>query len=310
LEGPELVYGTISIVRRKFCKADSTEQRHLPDWIAVLGLLGWLLVVLGVAGEYVADALVSKADGNIQTFNDILLRDTEKDAGYARTFAHEAGNAAQHAKDESDKAGTSASNALALANDARREADTFEQDIASAKKQATEAESHLAEAMKRATALTAQLDRLTTPRSLPHSPQIIASLQPFKGTEYLFTEVCADTECIDLLKNIDNVLELSGWKRVKSPHRFPGLVLWGDPKGDDGAGIALEPGIKVSVESATPDIDKKPIANLPDYLRAAIVLNLTLASNVSPQENTGRMVGLDKGTSTVVSISVGRKPLR
>jgi hypothetical protein len=171
------------------------------------------------------------------------------------------------AEKDAKKAQTAASNALALADAARKqsnaarsqadaarkEADSFERDIVSAKEQAAKAESHLAEAMKRATALTAQLDRLTTPRSLPHSPQVIASLKPFKDTEYMFTKVCADTECVNLLRDIDTVLELAGWKRVKSPHTLPGLVLWGGPKSDDGAGIDLEPATVVSVESKIPE---------------------------------------------------------
>jgi hypothetical protein len=174
---------------------------------------------------------------------------------------------------------------------------------------ADKAESHLAEVLKRADTLTIQLGRVTTSRSFPGSPQIVASLKQFKGTEYMFTGVCSDKECVDLLRSIDRVLERAEWKRIKSPHHFPGLVLWGDKKDDDGAGIDMEPGIKVSVESTIPDLDKTSLENLPEYIRAAIALNLTLSSNVSPPENTGRLVGTEKGASTVLRISVGRKPL-
>jgi hypothetical protein len=125
----------------------------------------------------------------------------------------------------------------------------------------------------------------------------------------MFTKVCQDTECVGLLRDIDSVLGLAGWKRVKSPHSFPGLVLWGDPKSDDGAGIDLEPGTKVSIESIIPDINNTLLGTLPEYVRAAIVLNLTLAGSISPPENTGRAVGVDNGTATAVRIAVGRKPL-
>jgi len=237
LEGPELVHEIIAVIRHRF-RAALPEVRT-PDWVKLVAFIGWILIVAGVAGEWVTSVLVSQADANIQTFNDVLLAETNRAAGDAKVFANDAASAAQRARAESDKAMTSASNALSLADGARKEADSFEKDIGSAKKQAADAESHLAEAMKRATALTAQLDRLTTPRSLPHSPQVIASLKPFKGTEYMFTKVCEDTECVNLLRDIDSVLGLAGWTRVKSPHSFPGLVLWGDPKGDDGAGIDL-----------------------------------------------------------------------
>jgi hypothetical protein len=254
------------------------------------------------------DAKAGEADSKARE----AIADSFTALSQAKDALAKAGKAADSlgkAEDEANKAQAASSNALSLADGARKEADSFEKDIASAKKQAAEAESHLAEAMKRANALTAQLDRLTTPRSLPHSPQVIASLKPFKDTEYMFTEVCADTECIDLLYNIESVLQAAGWKRVKSPHRFPGLVLWGDPKGDDGAGIAFKPGTAVSIESTIPDADKKQPEDLPKYISAAIALNSTLASNVSPLEYTGRLVGLESGTSTVVRISVGRKPL-
>ena len=67
------------------------------------------------------------------------------------------------------------SSALTLANGPRKEADSLERDIVLAESQAAEAESHLAEAMKLANALTAQLERLTTPRSLPISPEVLSS---------------------------------------------------------------------------------------------------------------------------------------
>jgi hypothetical protein len=83
LEGPELVYETASIARRKRGKVDSEEQHRIPDWVALLGLLGWLLVVSGVAGEYIAEAMVSNADGNLQTFNDIMLTGARRETALA-----------------------------------------------------------------------------------------------------------------------------------------------------------------------------------------------------------------------------------
>lgn len=282
----------------------------------VSGLLGAVLVALGVSGELYAGAKIEQLETRIRKANDDLYLILSKEAGDAATFAKTAHEEADAVKGIADEARADAKDALAKAQAAQRELAHAEADAAKAQtlaskalSTANKAESHLADTMKRANALTAQLDRLTTPRSLPHSPQVIASLKPFKDTEYMFIEVCSDTECVNLLRDIDSVLGLAGWKRVKSPHRFPGLVLWGDPKGDDGAGIDLEPGIKVSIESTVPDLDKNSLENLPEYIRAAIVLNLTLASNVSPPENTGRLVGTDKGASTIVRISVGRKPL-
>jgi hypothetical protein len=216
------------------------------------------------------------------------------------------------AEKEAKSAQAASSNALAIAGHARKEADSFEADIKSAKKQAAGAESHLADAMKRADALTVQLNRLTTPRSLPQSPEVVSPLTLFKGTEYMFTGVCGDTECIQLLRDIEKALQLAGWRRIKAPHTFPGLVLWGSREGDDGVGFDLEPGVKVSVESTMElsELEKLPLTSLPQHIQAAVALNLTLASNVSPAENTGRKVDVEKtGSSAVVRVSVGRKPL-
>jgi hypothetical protein len=127
--------------------------------------------------------------------------------------------------------------------------------------------------------------------------------------EYTFADVCADTECIQLLRDIESVLQLAEWRRVKGPHVFPGLLLWDSHDQSDEVGISLEPGIKVSVDSVRQFKSDEQIANLPQYVRAAIALNLTLSIDISPPENTNRLVTLTSGPSTVVRISVGRKPL-
>jgi hypothetical protein len=293
---------------------------HLPKrpsvGLLVVGLLGTALIVVGVAGELYVDVQAGKIETQIREANDNLLGLIIQEAGDAATSAKTAHEEADAVKGIADEARADAKDALEKAQAAQRELAHAEADAAKAQAVASKAlstadkaESHLAEAMKRANELTEQLKRLTTPRSLPHSPQAIASLKPFNGTEYMFTEVCADTECVNLLRDIDSVLGLAGWKRIKSPHRFPGLVLWGEPKDDDGAGIDLEPGIKISIESQDLDIDKRSIADLPQYIRAAVVLNLTLASNIVPTENTGRPVEKQIGISTAVRIAVGRKPL-
>jgi hypothetical protein len=299
-------------------KARRVTESHSdePRWVKRLLRIGLIIVVIGVVGEWRCGAKLEDAHNAIHEYDVAKLTGAEKAAGDAATSAKIAHEEADAVKGIADEARADAKDALTKAQAAQHELAHAEADAAKAQTVASKAlstadkaESHLADAIKRANALTAQLDRLTTPRSLPHSSQITGSLKPFKDTEYMFIEVCADTECVNLLRDIDSVLVLAGWKRVKSPHRFPGLVLWGDPKGDDGAGIDVEPGIKVSIESTIPDLDKNSLENLPEHIRAAMVLNLTLASNVSPPEKTGRLVGMDKGASTVVRISVGRKPL-
>lgn len=295
LEAASIVFFALLVA---FDSAAHLLEKKSPDRARVVAGIGLIFFWLAVGAEIVGYEYGQR--------NDRLAGDeiTSLDA-----IAKEAKVNADAAKTKSGEAKSDAGAAKLLATGARTEADSFEKKIALANKTATEAESHLAEAVKSADVLTAKLDRITTPRSLPHSPQIIALLRPFRGTEYMFTGVCEDTECVKLLRDIDSVLGDAGWKRIKAPHRFPGLVLWGNKADDDGAGFDFEPGIKVSIESQIPKIEQLQLTDLPQYIRAAVVLNTMLASNVSPPENTGVLVDTKDGTSTVISIAVGRKPL-
>jgi hypothetical protein len=216
------------------------------------------------------------------------------------------------AEEESNKAQTASSNALTIAGQARKEADSFEADIKSAKKQAGDAESHLAEATNSANTLTAKLERLTTPRRVPHSTRAVAPLKPFRGTEYVFIGTCSDPECFDLVSDIDELLKSAEWKRIKGPVMAIGLeqiLIHGDK--DFAVNKSLSTGISISVETPIPleSVKALPDDQVPEHLRAAIALNQVLASNVSPPENTSRLVGVDTGPSTAVRIDVGRKPL-
>lgn len=54
-------------------------------WVKMLGLIGWILVVGGVAGECVFEGYLSVTDGQIQTFDEILLADAQRNAFSAET---------------------------------------------------------------------------------------------------------------------------------------------------------------------------------------------------------------------------------
>ena len=58
-------------------------QLQLTCRVKLVVSLGWLLIVVGVAGEFVADSFVSKADGFVQKFDEILLADAQKKTGVA-----------------------------------------------------------------------------------------------------------------------------------------------------------------------------------------------------------------------------------
>ena len=85
-EGPEVVYEIGSIIRRKLREGRlgiALLKADVPEWVKILAFLGWMLIVLGVAGEWVTDALVSDADSNLQTFTSINLAEAQKEAAFA-----------------------------------------------------------------------------------------------------------------------------------------------------------------------------------------------------------------------------------
>jgi hypothetical protein len=79
-------------IELKYWLAPSMERREYrtPDWMKVLTAVGWLLIVVGVMGEGVFEGYVSWADGTLQTFNDILLGEAQKEAAFGIEGASQA----------------------------------------------------------------------------------------------------------------------------------------------------------------------------------------------------------------------------
>ena len=218
LEGPELGYETLNIARRRCLRK---RLLRTPDWGKLVALLGWCLVVFGVAGEVVAERFTSMADGNLQTFNDILLADARKEAGNAKNSAEGAASAAQRAKVESAKAVSSASNALNLARDARGEADSVQQEIGKASGQLEQLE---AETQKTKSDLT-NLALCNAPRVISHwslvnpagAKSYVDPLRPMAG-QIVFIEVVPDAEARRAALDIAKTLLDAEWK-VQTPLR-------------------------------------------------------------------------------------------
>jgi hypothetical protein len=86
LEGPELWLEIkhITLDRRDRRNFFALSHHEIPPKLKVLAFIGWLLIVIGVVGEGAFEAMVSRADGQVQTFNDILLEDAQRQAGNAR----------------------------------------------------------------------------------------------------------------------------------------------------------------------------------------------------------------------------------
>jgi hypothetical protein len=141
LEGPELVFDIVHAVKKRWGAPkrwwEKPADDHAPDWITFIGLFGWLMVLIGVAGEFWIDRSVNTDDDNIQSINITLLRDAGASAAQARSDANSAHNLAQSASDialpakaAADKAVLSATSALAKAGDAKAEVVIVESNIA------------------------------------------------------------------------------------------------------------------------------------------------------------------------------------
>jgi hypothetical protein len=274
-----------------------------------------MFVIVGVAGELLADGGIFLFSSHLQTIADLEISDLTKTAGDARNSANEAAGAAQRAKDESAKATASASNALALAKGARREADSFANDIKSANTQAAEAESHLADALRQVVQAEAELNRIRSPRSITNQSALIAALTPFKGSEYTLN-VFQDDESIQFTKVIDGVLGQAGWIR-KQPEAMqlgiPSIDVFGQGI-RDAVPVCVETGIQVHMRSieSLDALRLRAVQDLPKTIQAAIALRAALAARVLPSDerNVGDHVSLDKTPAAEgpVLICIGKKP--
>jgi hypothetical protein len=234
-------------------------------------------------------------------------KEAETKSGDAIDKAGKAQVSFEKTEDEASRAQTASSNALTLARGARKEADSFEKDIASAKQLAADAESHLAEALQKAVDATAELNRLKSPRTVSNASVNISALQAYKGTEYTFVGVFSDAESLALLRQIDSLLQLAGWKRVQA--QIPGGQRFGFEN------ISILPivstGVRIEVES-TEKIEvlrAKPMPLLPAYIQAGMVLKSDLAAAISPEDEglKTKDFNVEQGTSTAVRLWIGQK---
>ena len=186
-------------------------NREISPWMKLAGTLGWVLIVVGVTGEFVADSFVSKADGFVQKFDEILLADAQRRTGAAseraaRAFeraaqtereASQENERAARAEQQATEENAHAAKALEAAEVARKNAEGFSLQIAQANERAANAEARASEA-------ELELGRIKSPRSLIRIPELVVALETFKGTEYALN-VSQDDESVQFTKVIDAV---------------------------------------------------------------------------------------------------------
>jgi len=278
--------------------------------------LGWLLIILGVAGEGAFEGLVSKADGWLQDFNNTISASQEAEIKQLGDVAARARLDAEAAKAASNEASAAARRANGLALSARQEADSFEKDIASAKQQSADAtskaaaaESHLADALERAENAEKELHRLESPRTFTDPDGMAQRLQAFKGTEYRFASVFGDGESRELLKKLAAILVQAQWARVKQSVMHLGVPSFPIFANDDFVDLGAWDGVVVSVESkeSLESIQDTLVNKLPLHIQVAIFLNDVIFANLSPPPGEKPKVDLKPGDSTVIAINIGRK---
>lgn len=101
----------------------SVPRHRLLRWLARLQKLGWVLVVVGVLGEFVFEGCLTRMDGVIEKFDAILLTAAQRDAD-------DAGDSARRAALEARAAEGSAQNANIAAGGAQKKADSIAREAA------------------------------------------------------------------------------------------------------------------------------------------------------------------------------------
>jgi hypothetical protein len=270
----------------------------LDNWAAFFTLL----VVIGVGGELAIHIMSSRANKKL-----IALQKGEALTQEAEIAQMKKDSASFDLEVQKAKEGTA--EALARAAKAEENLGNAKKDAALALQKAADA-NRIAEEerLKRV-----QLEERMKDRSLTNSSILVNELSAFKGTEYMFTAVFADEESINLLKQVDAVLQSAGWKRQDSagPAGVPTIgVSLGD--GELHAPPSLITGIQISISSAESEetLRSKPLAELPAFMRAAILLYRSLSVSISPkQESPNRQfVNVTRGGLTSVQIDIGKKP--
>jgi hypothetical protein len=205
---------------------------------------------------------------------------------------------------------------IATANEraakANESAAKAEENLGNAKKDAALALQHAADANRIAEEerlKRIQIEERMKPRSFRPSPQVMSSLQAYKGTEYTFSSVFGDEESINLLKQLDSILLSAGWIRVKPAHAYPAINVYGQQQ-DFAVASGLGSSIKISVDSEKPlaTLQTIPVNKLPAPAGAAVILAMELTSGLAPPQDGGIKVNVESGKSMVVRIEVGRKP--
>jgi hypothetical protein len=297
-EGPELWHDITSIVRhwrfvRRFHFA--VPEVHTPDWAKLFASLGWLLIVVGVAGEYVADSFVSKADGYVQTFDELLLTEAQRGTAFARERASAAYERASENEKETantlkqvEQERADAAKSLAAAETARKEAEGFQLQIAHANERASNAEKVAAQSRKEAEAehlARVELEQKLSWRTLSaeQGNRVATTLLPFAGQQFDFETYSSEAECLNFENELYRVVLSGRW--ALDPNRKWSML------------INLVVGIEVNVAESATKSSQDAATALTDALNAEGILAVHKA-----------IPAKDGPNPSIIVIIVGKSP--
>lgn len=195
-------------------------------------------------------------------------------------------------------ANAASKDAVAKVATAEAKAESFRLDIAKANEKAAEAQAQVAGATAEAAKANLELERIKAPRTLSNIWSLTESLKAYKGTEYTFSSVFGDEESILLLRQIDTALINSGWVRVKPPHAYPAINVYGREQ-DFAVASGLTFSVKISVNSDIPLVTLQaiPVDKLPAPTGAAVALAMALTGSLNPPQEGGIKANVEPGNS-------------
>jgi hypothetical protein len=210
MEGFEILHDMWGIFWRKsieltYWMAPSIDRKkyRAPDWMKLMAGVGWVLIVMGIAGEGVYEGLVSKYDGALSTLNDTLITETQKETALA----------------------------LAQAVHADMTASGFNLLIAEARRDAAESKKKTETERLERVKLEAQLaPRRLSSKQMDELATKLKTLSAQGQVNIAISSAALDAESADFAKDFETAFKAGGWK--------PTIVGW-DQMGERGLDVGM-----------------------------------------------------------------------
>jgi hypothetical protein len=286
-EFPEIWHESVEALSS--LRSSPKPRREISPWMKLAGTLGWVLIVVGVTGEFVADSFVSKADGFVQKFDEILLADAQRGSSLAReraAAAYERAVVTEHEAAEENRLASesldAAENARLKAEAARAKAEGLELQIAQSNERAAHAEQQAEEEH----AARTKLEQKLTWRSVTNeqAERIARKLRPFPGQQFDFVTYNNEGECLNFQNVLYRLFLHSGWTL--------------DPKRQWGMLITLIVGLEVEISEGADEQVNHAASTLVKALNDENILATLKPIPVK-----------DAPTTAVIKIAVGKSPV-